>query len=131
MPKPNTMVLLMQARQEIKRQQAELNLVKGFTVQQCEDIARIALNREFHFGPAYNERFSKVFREMFLAFTDMCIDDSSDDETAAYTKGKLDRMLRAACGDDIPDFDARYNADNIYLRGRGFGGAADKEAQDG
>ena len=48
----------------------------------------------------------------------MCVDDGRDDADIVYTKEKMDRMLRAACGDDILPFDERYAPDNLYLRTR-------------
>lgn len=48
----------------------------------------------------------------------MCVDDGRDDPAIDYTKEKMDRALRAACGDRILPFDERYALENLYLRTR-------------
>ena len=46
----------------------------------------------------------------------MCVEDGSDDPEIVYTKEKVDRALRAACGDGILPFDKRYAPENLYFR---------------
>ena len=121
MSKPNTMVLLIQARKEIQRLMAEMDMMKSFTIQQCMDVAEIALNDEFQFGPVYNKRFEKAFKSAFMEFANMCIDDDKDDHELVYTKAKFDRALIRARGEDTPEFDVRYQPDYFYRRGEGFG----------
>lgn len=123
MAKPNTYVLLKQAEKEIIELQKEilvlrenLTLAKGFTIQQCLDMSKIALNQEFGFGPVYNARFDKRFRKVFVEYASLCVEDGTDDEEIWYTKDVLDRDLRAAAGDDIPPFDDRYATERLYLR---------------
>lgn len=117
MPKPNAQVLLMQARKEIALLKQEIWVSKGFTIQQCQDMAMIALNREFQFGPKYNERFEKAFREAFVDYSELCLDDGKDDEDIIYTKDVVDRALRVARGDILP-FDERYAIERLYFRDR-------------
>lgn len=118
MPKPNTMVLLMNAKQEILRLQMQVEQIKGFTLQQSLDMALIALHNEFQFGPKYCARFETAFRATFMDYAKMCIEDGAADEEIVYTKEKVDRALRAACGPDILPFDERYSLDNLFLRDR-------------
>lgn len=54
MPKPNTYVQLLNAQKEIRELRMKVELMKGFTLQQAQDMAEIALNLEFHFGPVSN-----------------------------------------------------------------------------
>ena len=110
------MVLLMNAKQEILHLQMEMDLMKGFTIQQCIDMALIALHHEFHFGPKYCARFEKAFRETFLDYAQLCVEDGRDDEEIVYTKEKVDRALRAACGEDILPFEERYAQERLYFR---------------
>ena len=117
MAKPNTYVLLLNAKKEIARLRADVERMKGFTLQQSLDMAQIALNREFGFGPKYNERFRKVFYDTFIEYARMCVDDDRDDHEIVYTKFKVDRALAAACGDILP-FDERYADENLYYRDR-------------
>ena len=49
MPKPNTYVQLLQAQKAIQQLQRDNAVAKAFTVQQCLDVALIALHNEFHF----------------------------------------------------------------------------------
>ena len=62
--------------------------MKGFTLQQAQDMAEIALNLEFNFGPVYNERFEKRFKTVFLEYAAMCVADGADDAEIVYTQGK-------------------------------------------
>ena len=116
MGKPNTYLQLRAAQLQIQQLQRDIWMSKGFTIQQCLDIAQIALHEEFGFGPAYQKRFADAFRKAFVEYAELCLDDGKDDQDIVYTKGVLDRALRAACGDDIPDFDERYAQDNLYFR---------------
>ena len=75
MPKPNTYVQLLQAQKAIKQLQHDNHVLKGFTVQQCLDVALIALHNEFHFGPKMTARFESAFLDTFMAYAQMCVDD--------------------------------------------------------
>lgn len=116
MPKPNTYVQLLQAQKAIQQLQRDNAVVKAFTVQQCLDVALIALHNEFYFGPKMSARFESAFLDTFMAYAQMCVDDAADDPEIVYTKEKLDRALRAACGDDIRPFEERYDPENLYFR---------------
>lgn len=116
MPKPNTYVQLLQAQKAIAELRRNLDIIKGFTVQQCLDIALISLHDEFHFGPKMNARFEAAFLDTFMTYAQMCVDDAADDPEIVYTKVKMDRALRAACGDDIRPFEERYDLGNLYFR---------------
>ena len=116
MGKPNTYLQLRAALQEVQKLQKELWYAKGFTMQQCLDIAMIALNTEFGFGPVYQARFGRAFRDAFVEYAELCLDDGKDDADIVYTKEVLDRQLRKACGDDILPFDERYAEDRLYFR---------------
>ena len=118
MGKPNTYVQLLNAQKEIRQLKIDIEFMKGFTLQQSLDIALLTLHNEFGFGPDRNAKFEEAFRKTFIEFAQMCVDDGRDDADIVYTKEKMDRMLRAACGDDILPFDERYAPDNLYLRTR-------------
>lgn len=72
MPKPNTYVQLLQAQKAIQQLQHDNHVIKGFTVQQCLDVALIALHNEFHFGPKMTARFESAFLDTFMAYAQMC-----------------------------------------------------------
>lgn len=116
--KPNTYVLLQNAKQEIARLRVEVERMKGFTLQQSLDMALITLNNEFGFGPERCAAFESAFRKTFIQYAEMCVKDGSTDEEIWYTKEKVDRALRQACGDGIMSFDERYAPENLYLRTR-------------
>ena len=118
MAKPNTYVLLQNAKQEIRRLQAEVDRMKGFTLQQSLDMALIALNVHFGFGPERCAEFETAFLETFMEYAKMCVEDGESDDEIWYTKEKVDRALRRACGEDILEFDQRYAPENLYLRTR-------------
>ncbi len=116
MAKPNTYLQLVQARKLIAQLQQDIYHYKGFTMQQCLDMAMLALNAEFNFGPTYNRRFEKRFREIFVDFADLCVEDGADDEELWFTKEKLDQMMRRAYGEDLLPFDERYSLKRMYFR---------------
>lgn len=116
MAKPSAQVLLMQARREIAQLQIDLQHMKGFTIQQCQDMAQLALHREFGFGPVYQERFEKAFRQAFFEYADLCVTDGQDDQDIVYTKACIDRALREACGDRLLPFEERYAPERMYFR---------------
>lgn len=117
MAKPSTYALLLEARREIQRLKQEMEIMKGFTLQQSQDMAEIALNLEFQFGPVYNERFEKRFKAVFIEYAEICVADGKDDPEIDYTKEKVDKALRIARGDILP-FDERYALENLYFRDR-------------
>ena len=45
----------------------------------------------------------------------MCVEDGADDAQISYTKEKVDRALKAACGEILP-FEERYDEKNLYFR---------------
>ena len=118
MKKPNTYIQLLNAKKEIAVLYQEVERMKGFTLQQSLDMAIITLHEEFGFGPDRCAKFEEAFRKTFLEYAQMCVDDSKDDEHIVYTQEKVDRALRAACGEDILSFEERYSPENLYLRTR-------------
>lgn len=118
MGKPNTYVQLLNAQKEIRQLQVNVEIMKGFTLQQSLDIALLTLHNDFGFGPDRNAKFEEAFRKTFLEYAQMCVDDGRDDPDIDYTKEKMDRALRAACGERILPFDERYAPENLYLRTR-------------
>lgn len=121
MAAPSTYKQLLEAKQtiqqllaEIQQLQNEMNVMKGFTLQQSLDMAQISLNREFHFGPKYNARFKSSMVRTFQEFCKLCRSDAKDDLELAVTKAKIDGALRIACGDDIEPFEVRYAEENLY-----------------
>ena len=125
-PKKNTYLQLQAARREIAQLRAQIEIMKGFTLQQALDMAQIELNREFGFGPKNNARFKAGFKKTFLEYASLCVSDGEDDPEIVYTKEKVDRALRQACGEDTPPFDERYALENLYFRDN-----LTKEAADG
>ena len=118
MGKPNTYVQLLNAQKQIQQLRADIERMKGFTLQQSLDMALIALNRHFGFGPDRCAKFEAAMRDTFTEYAEMCMEDGKDDEHIVYTQEKVDRALRAACGDNILSFQERYALENIYLRDR-------------
>ena len=59
---------------------------------------------------------SQRMQGTFMAYAQMCVDDAVDDPEIVYTKEKMDRALRAACGENIRPFEERYAIENLYFR---------------
>ena len=115
-PKKNTYLQLQEARKYIAQLITDKEILKGFTIQQCLDIAQIALNTDFGFGAERNAKFADAFHRTFIEYAKMCVEDGADDPEIIYTKEKLDRMMRCACGEQTKPFDERYAIENLYFR---------------
>ena len=74
--------------------------------------AQKALHRAFGFGPKRQAQFRKALAEVSHEYADMCLADAAEDRTISYTREKLDRALRQACG-EIQPFEERYDPMNI------------------
>lgn len=116
MGKPNAQVQLIHALKRIKQLEMDLDYIKGFTIQQSMDVAMIALNQEFDFGPKDNERFERRFKDVFVETASLCVEDGGEDPELVYTKETMDRALRVARGEDILPFDERYAMERMYFR---------------
>lgn len=75
------------------------------TRQQCHDMAIIALHLAFGFGPDRVAKFDKKVSEVWNEYADMAV---SDEKQMVYTKEKIDRVLREACGENFVPWDERY-----------------------
>lgn len=128
MPKPNTYVQLLNAQKRIKQLEENIKIMRKFTLQHALDISMIALHDEFQFGPKYEARFEDAFRRTIMEYAEMCVSDGEDDPEIVYTKEKVDRALRAACGDIIP-FDERYAPENLHFRDKLKGSQNEESAE--
>lgn len=90
----------LQAQQAIRDMEQQ-----RFTRQQCHDMAIIALHLEFGFGPERIARFDKKVLEVWNNYADMAV---ADEKQMVYTKEKIDRVLREACGPDFIPWEERY-----------------------
>jgi len=99
---------------EMDKMRADSYTIKGFTVQQCLDMACIALHESFGFGAERLEVFVDEFHDVFVDYAETCVEDAKDDEEIWYTKEKVDGALRAALGDKLIPFDERYDFDRLY-----------------
>lgn len=88
---------------------AKAEVHRRFALQQAQDMACIALNDAFGFGPERCERFVIAFGKIFTEYADLCIEDAKSDSEIIYTKAKVDDMLRRAMGDKLVPFDERYS----------------------
>ena len=112
MPKTNTYVLLLQTQKALKEMQAHLPYARAFAAQQTRDLAALALHRAFGFGPKRQAQFRTALAEVSHEYAMMCLEDAKDDRLVAYTREKMDRALREACG-EIKPFEERYDPMNI------------------
>lgn len=106
---------LLAAQQEIIRLQGELRILKGFTIQQCLDLAQITLHTEFGFGPERCKAFQRAFLSVLSEIVQLFLEDDRDDPELVYAKEKLDRALRAACGEETAPFDERYAEERLFF----------------
>lgn len=96
----------------VLRQQAAIYQAKRasriFALQQGKDIALIAANEAFGFGPERLKRFSDAFDRIFTEYADMVLDDAKDDPDIAYAKAKIDQKLLSICGPYFDPWEDRY-----------------------
>ena len=55
----------MNAQKEIRQLRINVEMMKGFTLQQSLDIALLTLHNDFGFGPDRNARFEEAFEKPF------------------------------------------------------------------
>lgn len=79
---------------------------RRLTMQQCHDMACIALHLEFGFGPERIKRFSDRVLEVWNTYADTAIADT--DKEMVETHAKIDRVLKEACGDNFIPWEERY-----------------------
>ncbi len=103
MPKKNAFLAKIEAQNH-----RNMELQRQFTLQQCEDIWLIMLHDDFGFGPIRCQRAKEKFREIFLDFCKLCVEDGSSDKEVVFTKASVDRKLQAALGDNFQPWDLRY-----------------------
>ena len=103
MAKPSAFLQQIEARHR-----AELRLQRLFTMQQCEDMALIAANETFGFGPERSARLRQVIREVFRDWAILAVEDGRSDKDIEYTKGKLDERLQKVLGPYFIPWEERY-----------------------
>lgn len=89
-------------------QRLNMELQRRFTIQQCEDMVLIAANRAFGFGPKRLRKLRQAYNEVFLEWAVGALEDGKTDRDIEYTKGALDRQLKAITGEDFRPWEERY-----------------------
>lgn len=107
MPKKNTWLARQQAAAEV-RATARAEIQRRFALQQAQDMAVIALNQAFGFGPERTKKFVEAFNGIFEMYADMAIEDAKGDADIEYTRVKLDEVLKEACGESFVPWEERY-----------------------
>ena len=88
-----------------REKQAAMLQTHRFTRQLMVDLAFIALNRCFGFGPKRLAEFANALRELFDEYADLWNGDTADTE---YSRAALDAKLRQIFGPDFHPWDVRY-----------------------
>ena len=99
----NPMLAKLQAKHE-----QELNFFRTFTIQQCIDMAMIALNDKFGFGAERLNQFEDTFYEVFKEYAQSTIEDAKTDKDINWTKGVMDRKLKQIMGEHFVPWEERY-----------------------
>lgn len=99
--KPNAFLAKQQAKTELAIREA-----RRFTIQQCHDMACIALHLEFGFGPERIARYSDAVLKVWNTYADTALADT--DKDMVETHEKIDRVLKEACGDRFVEWEERY-----------------------
>lgn len=105
MTKTNAFLARIEAQQRLN-----VELQRRFTIQHSEDMAVIALNKAFGFGPKRLTQFINAYREVFLEWAVGALEDGKTDRDIEYTKGALDRELQRILGENFRPWEERYPA---------------------
>ena len=92
-------------RMQSQREREFLN-TQRFTRQLMCDLAMIALNNAFGFGPVRLQRFADELVEVFSEYADIWNGDTQD---TTYARACLDRKLREILGDNAQPWEVRYS----------------------
>ena len=103
MAKPSGFLLKLEAKQK-----ENMRIQRLFTIQQCEDMALLAANEEFGFGPVRCARLRAAFRRVFREWAVLAVEDGRDDRDIEYTRGKLDQRLQQVLGREFQPWEQRY-----------------------
>lgn len=87
---------------QIEREQKENS---GKILQMGMDVAVVALNRSFGFGPERLNRFREMYQTVWDEYADMISADGDDTE---YAYAKMDEVLKQICGEYYTPREARY-----------------------
>lgn len=93
-------------RQLELKHQAELAATRLTTRQEMAEMAAMALNRAFGFGPERNKRFIDALNEVIHETIDRSESDTRDRE---YTEEKYEQEFRRATGRYYVDRATRYS----------------------
>ena len=60
------------------------------------------------YGADRLKKFEAAFNAELLEWAKLCVEDGKTDKMIDYTKGALDRKLKAIMGDEYPEWERRY-----------------------
>lgn len=92
------------AKMQLQKDAAVLQATR-FTRQLMVDMAMIALNDEFGFGPERLERFARCIEKVYDHYATTW---NNDDPDTVYARAKIDRRLEQACGEKFIPWEERY-----------------------
>ena len=90
------------------RHKEEMAFFRTFTIQQCVDMAMIALNDKFGFGAERLNQFETAFYDVFREYALNTLEDAKQDKEITYTKGVMDRKLKQIMGEYFVPWEGRY-----------------------
>ena len=96
---------LKRLQEQKKREQRNRDMV---VIQECQDMACIALNEAFGFGPDRLKKFSEAFMRVWAEYATLTVEDAETDKDVTYSVAKFEERLKQVCGEYYAPRDLRY-----------------------
>lgn len=93
------------ARIQAEKERSNLETMRFVRQNMC-DVAMMALNEEFGFGPERLNRFRLAMQKKYADTADVWNDDTPD---VTYARHAIDRALARICGKYFEPWDKRYS----------------------
>ena len=103
MAKQSAFLKRLQAQAEIEQRRSNVH-----ALQMGMDVAALALNRAFGFGPERLNRFREMYQSVWDEYSDLISANARDDPACEYAFAKMDAALREICGDYYTPREERY-----------------------
>lgn len=116
---PAALALIRKQDERIRTLEWEVNNEWTFNIQQSMDCAAIAASEVFGCEPDACRKFIEEMKRNLVLYMQMCLKEVRETEQGKgcedfwYTQAKMDRAVRAALGDDVPDWEERYSEERL------------------
>ena len=96
---------LKRLQEQKRKEQRNRDMV---VIQECQDMACIALNDAFGFGPDRLKKFCEAFMRTWTDYATLTVEDARADSEVTYSVAKFEERLKQVCGEYYAPRDLRY-----------------------